>query len=115
MVVVFPLFPVELLGCHILRYPEFGTAVVTMTEDKLKVDVATSRLEYYPQPVALPTVELSSLKMDMFRRDFTINAMAIQLNLSHYGRLVRRIGLCTHTHTHTLSLSLWRKCGESAF
>jgi len=78
----------KLLGCHILRHPEFGTAVVTMAEDKLKVDVATSRLEYYPQPVALPTVELSSLKMDMFRRDFTINAMAIQLNISHYGRLV---------------------------
>ncbi len=53
-----------------------------------KLDVATARLEYYEYPAALPTIEVSSLKMDLYRRDFTINAMAIRLNPEHYGSLV---------------------------
>ncbi|MEK6201639.1 MAG: CBS domain-containing protein [Desulfobulbaceae bacterium] len=54
----------------------------------LRIDVATARLEYYDYPAALPTVELSSIKLDLYRRDFTINAMAIQLNPSHFGTLI---------------------------
>lgn len=46
------------------------------------------RLEYYTSPAALPTVELSSIKMDLYRRDFTINAMAVQLDDKHFGQLV---------------------------
>lgn len=55
---------------------------------ELRVDVATARLEYYAAPAALPTVELSSIKMDLYRRDFTINAMAMQLNEETFGLLV---------------------------
>jgi tRNA nucleotidyltransferase (CCA-adding enzyme) len=54
----------------------------------LKLDVATARLEYYEYPAALPTVELSSIKLDLYRRDFTINAMAIQLNRDQFGKLI---------------------------
>ncbi|WP_424991880.1 CCA tRNA nucleotidyltransferase, partial [Nitratidesulfovibrio liaohensis] len=57
-----------------------------------RIDVATARLEYYEYPAALPTVELSSIKMDLYRRDFTINAQAVQLNDAHFGRLVDFFG-----------------------
>jgi len=40
--------------------------------------LATARLEYYRYPAALPTVELSSLKLDLYRRDFTINTLAVE-------------------------------------
>lgn len=68
-------------------HERFKTAVVLM-ENGFKIDIATSRLEYYEYPAAMPTVELSSIKLDLSRRDFTINAMAIQLNSQHFGTLV---------------------------
>ncbi len=55
---------------------------------EIRIDVATARLEYYQSPAALPTVELSSIRMDLTRRDFSINAMAIQLNSEVFGELV---------------------------
>ncbi len=55
---------------------------------EIRVDIATARLEYYQRPAALPTVELSSIRMDLTRRDFSINAMAIQLNNEYFGELV---------------------------
>ncbi|HPM43617.1 MAG TPA: prohead protease, partial [Candidatus Omnitrophota bacterium] len=54
----------------------------------LRIDLATARKETYERPAALPTVEFSSLKEDLIRRDFTINAMAISLNKSSFGQLV---------------------------
>lgn len=68
-------------------HEKFNTAVVKL-EDGFKIDVATARLEYYEYPAAMPTVELSSVKLDLFRRDFTINAMAIHLNPDKFGILV---------------------------
>jgi tRNA nucleotidyltransferase (CCA-adding enzyme) len=44
------------------------------------LDIATARTEYYEYPTALPTVERSSIKKDLYRRDFTINSLAIRLN-----------------------------------
>lgn len=60
--------------------------------EEQRLDVATARLEYYKYPAALPTVELSSIKMDLFRRDFTINAMALRLNKGQFGCLVDFFG-----------------------
>lgn len=68
-------------------HEKFGTAKVIFP-DGFKIDVATARLEYYDYPAALPTVELSSIKLDLYRRDFTINAMAIHLNPDTFGSLV---------------------------
>ncbi|XCN71272.1 MAG: CBS domain-containing protein [Candidatus Electrothrix aestuarii] len=68
-------------------HEKFATATVILP-DGLRVDVATARLEYYAFPAAMPTVEHSSLKQDLFRRDFTINAMAIHLNPKWFGTLV---------------------------
>jgi tRNA nucleotidyltransferase (CCA-adding enzyme) len=68
-------------------HEKFGTATVIFP-DQSRVDVATARLEYYEHPAALPTVEHSSIKLDLYRRDFTINAMAIHLNPERFGTLV---------------------------
>lgn len=57
-------------------------------EGEQRIDVATARLEYYEYPAALPSVALSSIKMDLFRRDFTINALALQVNSAHFGKLI---------------------------
>lgn len=53
-----------------------------------KVDVATARWEYYEYPAALPSIALSSIKLDLFRRDFSINAMAIKLAPAEFGLLI---------------------------
>jgi tRNA nucleotidyltransferase (CCA-adding enzyme) len=58
----------------------------------LKVDVASARLEYYEHPAALPKVEWSSIKLDLYRRDFTINTFAIQLNRGSWGNLIDFFG-----------------------
>ncbi len=57
-------------------------------DDGLIIDVATARLEYYKSPAALPTVELSSIKLDLYRRDFTINTLAVRLNPKQFGQLL---------------------------
>jgi len=59
-------------------HAKFGTSVIIL-EDGFRVDVATARMEFYKHPAALPTVEKSSIKADLFRRDFTVNCLAIQL------------------------------------
>lgn len=81
----------EQLGGRIRAHHKFKTAVVILPDEQ-KIDVATARLEYYEYPAALPTVELSSIKMDLYRRDFSINALAVQLNPEDFGRLVDFFG-----------------------
>jgi tRNA nucleotidyltransferase (CCA-adding enzyme) len=82
---------VKLTGGRMKTHQKFGTAVV-MLPDGLKLDIATARLEYYESPAALPTVELSSIKKDLYRRDFTINTIAVRLNRKHYGELIDFFG-----------------------
>jgi tRNA nucleotidyltransferase (CCA-adding enzyme) len=71
-------------------HPMFNTATVKL--DKWKVDFAMARTEIYAKPGALPTVKPGTLKTDLFRRDFTINAMAVCLNHEHYGELIDLYG-----------------------
>lgn len=71
----------------IRSHRKFGT-VVLIFPDGFKVDIATARIEYYESPAAPPSVEMSSLKMDLYRRDFTINTLAVKLNKREYGTLV---------------------------
>jgi tRNA nucleotidyltransferase (CCA-adding enzyme) len=49
-------------------------------------------MEYYETPAAPPMVETSSLKMDLLRRDFTVNTLAIKLNKKDYGSLIDYFG-----------------------
>jgi tRNA nucleotidyltransferase (CCA-adding enzyme) len=51
------------------------------------LDLITARTEFYEQPAALPTVESSSIKMDLHRRDFTINTLALRLDGAHFGKI----------------------------
>ena len=74
-------------GARTHTHIKFGTAVIIFPEG-FKIDVASARMEYYQFPASLPIVEMSSIKMDMFRRDFTINTLAIQLNPDKFGRLI---------------------------
>jgi len=78
-------------GCRVKSHEKFGTAVI-LFPDSFKVDVASTRLEYYDSPGVLPTVERSSLKMDLYRRDFTINTLAISLGDGEFGRLIDFFG-----------------------
>ena len=51
------------------------------------IDLVTARREFYTYPTALPTVERGSIKLDLHRRDFTINTLALRLDGAHYGEL----------------------------
>jgi len=72
-------------------HQKFGTAVVLYGVDE-RVDFVTTRTEFYDAPGALPTVERAGLRVDLFRRDFTINAMAVSLQPADFGRLVDPFG-----------------------
>ena len=51
------------------------------------IDLISARTEFYEKPTALPTVKKSSIKLDLHRRDFTINTMAVRLDGKHFGDL----------------------------
>ncbi|MBI5182967.1 MAG: CBS domain-containing protein [Nitrospinae bacterium] len=76
---------------RIRSHEKFGTAIVILP-DGFRIDVATARAEYYKYPAALPIVELSSIKMDLYRRDFTINALSIKLNGKDVNNLIDFFG-----------------------
>ena len=71
---------------QVVAYPPFGTSVVFM-KDKKRIDFASARKEFYRFPGAAPDVEYSDLKKDLFRRDFTLNAMAISIYPDNWGEL----------------------------
>lgn len=72
------------IGGKAAFYPEMGTATLVLTEG-LRIDIATTRTEVYQLPAARPTVAESTIKQDLHRRDFTINAMALSLNPPRFG------------------------------
>ncbi len=77
----------EMENAHVNTYEKFGTAVIIF-RNGFKIDVASARMEYYKSPAALPEVEMSSIKLDLYRRDFTINTLAIRLDPGHFGTLI---------------------------
>ncbi len=93
-------------GGRVLTHHRFGTAkwnIADIREDLIaslpieyidepgqlpeNLDLITARTEFYEQPAALPTVETSSIKMDLHRRDFTINTLALRLDGDNYGMI----------------------------
>ncbi len=75
------------LSCQVLTHKRFGTATITGLAG-FKADIASARKEIYEKPAALPTVSYGVIQDDLFRRDFTINAMAISINSSSFGELI---------------------------
>ena len=82
------------LGGRVTPHAKFGTAVMQYADGERveRVDVVTTRTEFYDAPGALPTVERAGLREDLFRRDFTLNAMAVSLKPDDFGRLVDPFG-----------------------
>ena len=78
-------------GCRVRSHHAFGTAVLIFSNGS-KVDVASTRLEYYESPGVLPTVERSSLRHDLYRRDFTINTLALCINEGRFGLMTDYFG-----------------------
>ncbi|MGC8902895.1 MAG: CBS domain-containing protein [Fervidobacterium sp.] len=74
------------INAILVTYEKFFTATVVF-KDGFKIDIATARTEYYESPGELPQVDISTIKKDLYRRDFTINAMAIKLNPQEFGTL----------------------------
>jgi tRNA nucleotidyltransferase (CCA-adding enzyme) len=70
------------LAEHLLEPGEQDPAGLPAT-----LDLVSARTEFYDYPSALPTVEHGSIKLDLHRRDFSINTMALRLDGSHYGEL----------------------------
>ncbi|MDD4801400.1 MAG: CBS domain-containing protein [Syntrophomonas sp.] len=81
----------EKLGGKVRVHERFGTATLFLDEGT-KLDIATARTEFYEFPAALPMVERASIKEDMYRRDFTINTLALCLNPSKFGDLIDYFG-----------------------
>jgi len=79
------------LDGRVRAHEQFGTAVV-LYGDGQRVDVVTARTEFYDKPAALPTVEHATIREDLHRRDFTINAMAASLRGGDFGRLLDPFG-----------------------
>jgi tRNA nucleotidyltransferase (CCA-adding enzyme) len=81
----------EALEGRATPHQRFGTAIISYDGGE-RIDVVTTRTEFYDAPGALPTVERAGLREDLFRRDFTINAMAASLAADGLGRLVDPYG-----------------------
>lgn len=70
----------------VLAHEQFGTFVLAFGRGR-HADIATARTERYPKPGVLPLVTFSTLKDDLFRRDFAMNAIALSLNRASLGEL----------------------------
>jgi tRNA nucleotidyltransferase (CCA-adding enzyme) len=107
---------VELAEVMKTRFPEvemqtygrFQTAALVWHKDldsplaSLMIDIATARTEFYPYPAANPEVEASSIQQDLYRRDFTINAMAVRLTTPGQGQLLDYFGGWEDLHNQTV-------------
>jgi tRNA nucleotidyltransferase (CCA-adding enzyme) len=90
-------------GARARVFQKFKTAVIIFP-DGFKIDVASARTEYYEAPGALPVVDFSSIKMDLYRRDFTINTLAINLNPGEFGTLLDFFGASRDLKERRLSV-----------
>ena len=78
-------------GCRATLHGRYKTGTITFPDGE-KVDVATARREFYEYAAATPTVQNSSLRQDLGRRDFTVNAMSISLSEDDWGTLTDNFG-----------------------
>lgn len=114
----------ETLQWQVRKHHRFGTATVyspspkihTMTKDKgfgemnpqdvhspaVKIDIASARKEIYHSCGSLPVVTRATIREDLFRRDFTINAMAISINREDYGTCIDYYGGCRDVQEKTI-------------
>ena len=72
---------------RVRQHHKFFTAVLIFP-DGFKIDLTTARREYYESPAALPVVEGGSIRLDLYRRDFTINTLAVSLSRKDFGTVI---------------------------
>ncbi|GFE70875.1 hypothetical protein CFPU101_34850 [Chroococcus sp. FPU101] len=98
------IYPQAKLSIH----GEFQTAALLWHKDpnlgSLWVDIATARTEFYPYPAANPEVEASSIRQDLYRRDFTINALAVRLTSPSEGELLDYFGGVLDLRSHQIKV-----------
>ncbi len=101
-------------------HQQFGTATVAFesaahrpmaavknlvrSDSSLRVDFATCRRETYVKPAAYPKVTAGTLEDDLFRRDFTVNAMAVSLSPEQFGTLIDPFGGAADLHRKALRI-----------
>jgi tRNA nucleotidyltransferase (CCA-adding enzyme) len=79
-------------GGDVVVHERFGTATWSPVDFAITVDLVTARTERYPEPGALPEVEPGTLRDDLQRRDFTVNAMAMRIWPEPRGELTDPFG-----------------------
>lgn len=80
-----------ILGGKLLVHDRFKTATVFLGKGA-RIDVSAAREERYDRPAALPRVVSSSIYNDLFRRDFTVNALAVSISPGTSGELIDCFG-----------------------
>ncbi|MBF2052921.1 MAG: CCA tRNA nucleotidyltransferase [Candidatus Sericytochromatia bacterium] len=86
-------------------YPQYGTA--TLRLKPLELDFATARTEHYTHPGANPEVSFSTLHADLVRRDFSINALALNLHPERWCELTDPFDGVKHLQQRVLQT--WRE------
>lgn len=108
-----PALAAALGGRVIAQHDAFGTATLALARPPapdLLLDLARTRRESYPQPATLPVVQPAGIATDLARRDFSINAMAIELPVAphsdplHTGDLLDPFGGQADLHAGVLRL-----------
>lgn len=79
------------LKAVVAPHPRFGTAHLQLPGGR-RLDLATARRERYAHTAALPEVQPAPLLADLFRRDFSINAMAARIGHHRFGSLIDPLG-----------------------
>jgi tRNA nucleotidyltransferase (CCA-adding enzyme) len=75
-----------LYKAKLITHPQFLTFTLQLPKGR-HLDIATARRETYPEPAALPVVEAATLQEDLYRRDFSVNSIAISLNENDFGHV----------------------------
>lgn len=89
------------LGGKVTSHDKYLTATVRFP-DGAKLDIASARREVYVRPAALPEVAQSNLKADLYRRDFTINSLAIRLTTDLQGEVIDFFGGLSDLETQAI-------------
>ena len=75
------------LGARLTLHGRFGTAVL-QAPSGARVDVGNARAETYERPGSLPRVRPGTIEEDLARRDFALNAMALEIARARAPRLL---------------------------
>lgn len=107
-------------GGRLVAHKAFGTAVWWLPENQSRLlrdlrvpkgknarlpeffDLITARRETYRYPAALPSVQFAGIRADQYRRDFTINTLALRLDGADAGRLLDAWGGLQDLHAGLL-------------